>query len=249
MTTRTFTNRLTRALRERALALVDVDRPEGTVFLTAVAGTEIAKATGFGPLEKLSKPFIVPGVLAIALRDGELDPVEKGLLSTTAAGYTVGDVILMLGGGHASRSRGRLVAGAGAFAVGHLALGTMMLRAGIRPKPLQMAVHGVIAGGAGGVLLTEDRENAPLAAYGTLLAALSALATSVEGRSGTGASVLTVGGPMFLLSDALILARRKTEGGSALARVLDVGVIETYALAALLLLTGTASASRDGRRL
>ena len=257
-TARAFPTVLAQALRERVLSLMDTSRPEGPAFLAAAAGTEVAKATGFGPLEKLCKPLIVPAALTIALREGArggagagnggLGPVDTALLSVTGAAYTTGDVILMLGGGHASRSRSRLVSGAAAFGVGHLALGGLMLRSGLRFKPVQSAVHGVVAGAAGAILLSEDRANAPLAAYGGLLAALSALATSVDRRSGPGASVLAVAGPVFLLSDALILLRRKTEGGSALARALDVGVIDTYATAALLSLTGTAAAARTAGR-
>ncbi|WP_291080945.1 lysoplasmalogenase family protein [Dietzia sp. UBA5065] len=247
-TTSPFATRLTRALRERVRSLADLSRPEGPAFLAAAVGTEVAKATEFGPLEKLCKPLIVPAALTIALRDGRLSPVDTALLSATGAAYTTGDVILMLGGGHASRSSTRLVSGAAAFGVGHLALGGLMLRSGIRFKPVQLAVHGVIAGAAGAVLVSEGRENAPLAAYGGLLATLSALATSVDRRSGPAASVLAVAGPVFLLSDSLILARRKTEGGTALARALDVGVIDTYATAALLLLTGTAAAARAAGR-
>ena len=101
-----------------------------------------------------------------------------------------------------------------------------------------------VAGAAAAVLLSEGRENAPLAAYGGLLATLSALATSVDRSHGPAASVLSVAGPVFLLSDSLILARRKVRGGTVPARALDVGVIDTYATAALQLLTGTASAAR-----
>lgn len=248
-TTRAFPTGLAQALRERALALTDVSRPEGPAFLIAAAGTEIAKATGIGALEKLCKPLIVPAALAIALSDGErLSAVDTALLAATGAAYTTGDVVLMLGGGHASRSKSRLVTGAAAFGVGHLALGGLMLRSGIRFKPVPTAVHGVVAGAAAAVLLTEDRSNAPLAAYGGLLATLSALATSVDRRNGPTASVLAVAGPVFLLSDALILVRRKTEGGSVLARALDVGVIDSYATAAMLLLTGTAAAARTAGR-
>ncbi|MDX2356218.1 lysoplasmalogenase [Dietzia sp. PP-33] len=243
-TTRAFSAHLSQALRERVLSLSDTSRPEGPALLAAAAGTEIAKATGFGPLEKLCKPLIVPSALAVALRDGRLNPVDTALLSVTGAAYTTGDVILMLGDGHAGRSTSRLVSGAAAFGVGHLALGGMMLRSGLRFKPAQAAVHGVVAGAVGAVLLSEDRANAPLAAYAGLLATLSALATSVDRRSGPGASVLAVAGPVFLLSDSLILLRRRAEEGSALARALDVGVIDTYATAALLLLTGTAAAAR-----
>ncbi|MBM7231784.1 hypothetical protein JTP68_14980 [Dietzia cinnamea] len=226
-------------------SLTDTTRPEGPAFLAAAAGTEIAKATGIGALEKLCKPLIVPAALAIALRDGwPLSAVDTALLSATGAAYTTGDVILMLGDGHASRDVGRLAAGAAAFATGHLALGGLMLRSGLRFKPVQSAVHGVVAGAAAAVLLAEGRENAPLAAYGGLLATLSALATSVDRSQGPAASVLSVAGPVFLLSDSLILARRKVTGGTVPARALDVGVIDTYATAALLLLTGTAAAAR-----
>ena len=243
-TTTTFAATLGQALRARVEGLIDTARPEGPAFLAAAGGTEIAKATQFGALEKLCKPLIVPAALTLALRDGRLSAADTALLSTTVAGYTTGDVILMLGGGHASRSKGRLVAGAAAFGAGHLALGALMLKSGLRFKPLQSAVHGVIAGGAGAVLLSEGRENAPLAAYAGLLATLSALATSVDRSHGAAASVLAVAGPAFLLSDGLILVRRKTEGGSLAARALDVGVIDTYATAALLMLTGTAAAAR-----
>ena len=244
-TTKTFATTLGRSLRARVEALMDTARPEGPAFLAAVGGTEIAKATGVGALEKLCKPLIVPAALTLALRDGRLSGADTALLSATAAGYTTGDVILMLGGGHASRSKGRLVAGAAAFGVGHLALGTLMLRSGLRFKPVQSVMHGVIAAGAGAALLSEGRENAPLAAYGGLLATLSALATSVDRSHGQAASVLAVAGPAFLLSDGLILVRRKAKAGSLAARALDVGVIDTYATAALLLLTGTAAAARS----
>ena len=248
-TTRSALDRVRQALTERVGMLADTSRPEGPAFLAATAGTEIAKATGIGVLEKLCKPLIVPAALTIALRDGRRDgrplrPVDTALLSATAAAYTTGDVILMLGDGHASREVGRLAAGAAAFATGHLALGALMLRSGLRFKPVQSAVHGVVAGAAAAVLLAEGRENAPLAAYGGLLATLSALATSVDRSHGRGAAVLAVAGPVFLLSDSLILVRRKVEGGTAPARALDVGVIDTYATAALLLLTGTAAAAR-----
>lgn len=252
-TTRSFPLRLRQALTERIGGLADTSRPEGPAFLAAAAGTELAKAIGSGPLEKLCKPLIVPAALVVALRDGRLTPVDGALLSATAAGYTTGDVILMLGGGHsgrsdAGRSRSRLVAGAAAFGVGHLALGGLLLRSGLRFRPRQVAVHGAIAGAAGAVLLSEDRANAPLAAYGGVLAALSALATSVDHCSGPAASVLAVAGPVFLLSDALILVRRRAEAGSALARAVGVGVIDTYATAALLLLTGAAAAAREAGR-
>ena len=243
-TTSAFAATLGQALKKRVDSLIDTSRPEGPAFLAATGGTEIAKATQFGALEKLCKPLIVPAALAIAMREGRLSAADTALLSATAAGYTTGDVILMLGGGHASRSKGRLIAGAAAFGVGHLAIGSLMLRSGLRFKPLQAAVHGVVAGGAGAVLLAEGKENAPLAAYGGLLAALSALATSVDRSHGPAASVLAVAGPAFLLSDGLILVRRKAEGGSLSARALDVGVIDTYATAALLMLTGTAAAAR-----
>lgn len=243
----TLLARVSNAMSDRVTSLVDTSRPEGQVFLAATAGTEIAKATTFGPLEKLCKPVIVPAALTIALREGDLDPADTALLVVTAVGYTTGDVILMLGGGHASRSAGRLVAGAAAFTVGHLALGSVLLRSGVRPKPAQMAVHGAVAGAAGAALLFEGRTNAPLAAYGSLLAALSALATSVDKSSGPAAAVLAVGGPVFLVSDGLILARRKVAKGSVMARALDVGVIDTYATAALLLITGAAAAARHRR--
>lgn len=244
-TTRSALDRVRQALTERVGMLTDGSRPEGPAFLAAAAGTEIAKATGIGALEKLCKPLIVPAALAIALRDGRpLSAVDTALLSATGAAYTTGDVILMLGDGHASRDVGRLAAGAAAFATGHLALGGLMLRSGLRFKPVQSAVHGVVAGAAAAVLLSEGRENAPLAAYGGLLATLSALATSVDRSHGPAASVLSVAGPVFLLSDSLILARRKVTGGTVPARALDVGVIDTYATAALLLLTGTAAAAR-----
>ena len=243
-TTSAFAATLGQALKKRVDSLIDTSRPAGPVFLAATGGTEIAKAAQLGALEKLCKPLIVPAALAIAMREGRLSAADTALLSATAAGYTTGDVILMLGGGHASRSKGRLIAGAAAFGVGHLAIGSLMLRSGLRFKPLQAAVHGVVAGGAGAVLLAEGKENAPLAAYGGLLAALSALATSVDRSHGPAASVLAVAGPAFLLSDGLILVRRKAEGGSLSARALDVGVIDTYATAALLMLTGTAAAAR-----
>ena len=240
-----FAATLGQTLKARVESLVDRSHPAGPAFLAATGGTEIAKAFELGALEKLCKPLIVPAALTIALREGRLSAADAALLSATGAAYTTGDVILMLGGGHASRSKGRLVAGAAAFGVGHLALGGLMLRSGLRFKPLQTAVHGVVAGGAGAVLLSEGKENAPLAAYAGLLATLSALATSVDRSHGAAASVLAVAGPAFLLSDGLILVRRKAEAGSLAARALDVGVIDTYATAALLLLTGTAAAARS----
>lgn len=232
------------ALIARIDSLVDTTRPEGLTFLAASAGTEIAKAAEAGLLEKVCKPVIVPAALAVALRDGRLSAIDTALMALTGAAYTTGDVILMLGEGHASRTSGRLVAGATAFGVGHVALGGLMMRSGLRFRKPQVIAHSVVAGGAAAVLLSEGRQNAPLALYGGLLATLSALATSVRRDHGPQASVLALAGPVFLLSDSLILARRKVEAGTIPARVLDVGVIDTYATAALLLLTGTAAAAR-----
>ena len=245
---KSFASTLGQALKTRVEGLFDTSRPEGPAFLAATAGTEVAKAAQFGVLEKLCKPLIVPSALALALRDGELTAADAAMLSATGAAYTTGDVILMFGGGHASRSTGRLAAGAAAFGAGHLVLSGLMLRSGSRFKPLQSAVHGVVAGGAGAVLLSEGKENAPLAAYGGLLATLSALATSVDRSHGPAASVLAVAGPAFLLSDFLILLRRQAEGGSFRARALDVGVIDTYATAALLMLTGPGAGARSPGR-
>src|SRR5699024_12354542 len=123
-------------MRDRQRSLTEPTRPAGPVFLAATLVTELAKATRLASLEKLCKPAIVPAALTLALRDGELAPVDTALLAATGAGYTAGDVILMLGDGHANRSTRRLVAGAAAFGVGHLALGAKILSAWNRFRPL-----------------------------------------------------------------------------------------------------------------
>ena len=72
----------------------------------------------------------------------------------------------------------------------------MTFSLGIDPESLERSVHQVLLGElkAAAVLLSEGRENAPLAAYGGLLATLSALALPACGISVAAAQDVPVGG-------------------------------------------------------
>lgn len=248
MSTRRGAALLPSALRGLVASLADArSRPEGPLFLAAAVGTELAKAVDHSRLEHLAKPLIAPAALAVALRGGRPDGVDTALLGLAGAAYTAGDVVLMRGDGHHG-SIGRLARGAGAFGVGHLALVALLWRAGVRPAPAHAAVQALPTLGSAAYLLGE-RGGAALAAYPVVLSALSTLATSaLPGATDPARALLAAGGPVFQLSDALILVRRRLRTGSVAARAVDVAVIDTYALACLLLLTGAAGVARVGRR-
>ena len=260
-----------RALRDRSTTLVAPGRrAEGAVFLAATLGTELARLTGSNRLEHLCKPLIAPAALTVALRDGRLGRTDTALLVATGVAYTVGDIVLMIGDRHETGT-GRPVPpgrtelalpvlnrGSAAFAVGHLTLGAMMLRSGVRPRPVPTAVHAVSLLGAAVSLLSSDgRRAGGLVAYSALLSTLSALATSATTASSVPlpgprpatanaapVASLAVGGPVFLVSDTLIMANRLLPARSRLFPVLSAAVIDTYALAALLLFSGAAATSR-----
>ena len=264
-----------RALGDRVSTLAPPGhRPEGAVFLAATLGTELARFTGSNRLEHLCKPLIAPAALTVALRDGRLGPVDTALLLATGAAYTTGDVVLMLGD-RSESATGRALApgrtelalpvlnrGAAAFSVGHLALGAMMIRSGIRPRPAPVAAHALSLVGAAALFLRSDgRRAGGLIAYSAWLSTLSALATSAPGSpadqpapsdsrpaeyraEGAPAVLLALGGPVFLLSDALIMANRSLPARSRIFPVLSAAVIDTYALAVLLLFSGAAATSR-----
>lgn len=220
----------------------------GPAFLAASLGTELAKFTGAERLEHLCKPLIAPAALAYALRRGAPGPVDTALLALAGAGYTAGDVVLMLGGGHAERGNARLARGSAAFAVGHVALAAVLLRSGLRPRPAHLAVQALPAGVVATRLARKREPGSPvLAGYAVLLSALSGLTTSAAQAPARGDSAaVAAGGPVFQLSDLLILVRRAATPGSLASRLLDVAVIDTYALATLLLLCGAADAAREG---
>ena len=236
-------------------------QPEGGAFLAAAGATELATMLNAKPLEYLAKPLIGPTALLVALRPGRLNTVDTALLAVTAAGYTAGDVILMFKkGGRAAADR-RLVRGATAFGIGHLALTTLLLRNGVRLRTAPAAA--LLGPGAliGAKLLAGERTEKPLGVYSLVLSSTAALAasagfgkfepvadgavTAAEGDTAARRS-LGLGAGAFVVSDLIILLTRGVDPASAGGRVARTAIIDLYSGATLTLLAGAAALSRAG---
>lgn len=211
--------------------------PHGRVHCAATALTIGAKLLRCPAVEKLTKPLIVPPLLWPLRQQIRAGNPDAGLVGVGALGHTAGDVVLMLGSGEHTQVR-QLITGSACFGAGHLALGTVLLRSGARLRWQQVLPRAVAVVGAVGVLRAVAPQAAlPLGGYAAVLATYSALAADVPGDSDASRG-MAGGGVLFLISDALIVARQQVAADSIAARLLDAAVIGTYGAAQAALYAG-----------
>ncbi|MBY6368625.1 lysoplasmalogenase [Rhodococcoides corynebacterioides] len=199
-------------------------------YVAATAATVLGAVTHRPALQYVVKPAMMP-ILALRARAHDDPTLAIGL-----AAATVGDVAMI----EPDDDR-RVRLGASCFAVMQSAWSTRLWRTGSRVRPLVAATRA--AGWAGGVAIARRRAPGMLpvtATYGGLVAT-----TAVLGADGTRGAA--VGSTLFLISDALVLARRA--GSPRWADALEAAVLVTYAAAQWLLVRGMSDPVRTtGRR-
>lgn len=194
----------------------------------AVAGHERAHLTS----KMLLAPSLAAGVVATR---GQRPARRTATLVAALAGSTVGDWFMNASGraGDPTRRRTQMRRGAAAFAVQQAGLVRLLLADGVRPR----AVPAVVAGAtlAALAVLDTEGEGGPdpvLTAYGLLLGSMSTLATS------SGRRTVALGGGLFLLSDATIIAGEHLAKSPRQEAVVSGIVMTTYAAALALLVHG-----------
>ncbi|MGN7134540.1 lysoplasmalogenase family protein [Rhodococcoides corynebacterioides] len=199
-------------------------------YVAATAATVLGAVTHRPALQYVAKPAMMP-ILALRVRAHDDPALAIGL-----AAATLGDVAMI----EPDDDR-RVRLGASGFAVMHAAWSTRLWRTGSRVRPVVAATRA--AGWAGGVAIARRRAPGMLpvtATYGGLVAT-----TATLGADGTRDAA--VGSTLFLISDALVLARRA--GSPRWADVLEAAVLVTYASAQWLLVRGLSEPVRTaGRR-
>lgn len=160
----------------------------------------------------LTKPLLMPALAGSLLLDDRArrSPLRTSTLAAQAAGW-VGDLALMRSG------RGAFMAGAGAFAVGHVAYISGFRRVGGPARDLtRTAVPRVVAGAwlvsapvLGGAAAREDaRLGGAVVGYSAVLATMAATANHLDTGVPPLARLLTgLGAGIFLASDTALGAR------------------------------------------
>lgn len=225
-------------------------------YLAASAVSVWAAASASTKVTYLIKPSLMPLLCAscslfatpVNRRIGLEKWTDTGLLVGGLAFGCLGDVILM---GREGRSKDgvtrarNLNKGSCAFAVNQLAYHALLIRLGARPKKSNLLLRVPVVFGAIGLAVWKNPNALPAAAgYGALLGATSILAEAYCPEA-------AFGGNVFVLSDALILARLAfLIGTPKIDSLVDGAVMTTYSVAQLLI---TDAISRgiveDGRAL
>jgi uncharacterized membrane protein YhhN len=190
---------------------------------------------------RVTKPLLLPTLAASQLSDprARRSPLLASTLAGEAAGWC-GDVALL------NDEPVNFAFGATAFAVGHAAYasGLLRLRGGAPGGPAK-AIGGLWALSAPGVVLAAGRE-APylvpvLGGYSAMLSGTAAAATMLgDGVPADAKRSLVAGGLCFLVSDAMLGLRRFLWRGAP--PVLEAAVMASYSAAQFLIADGAARA-------
>ncbi len=199
-------------------------------YVAATAATVVGAVTHRPGLQYVAKPAMMP-ILAFRTRSTGDPTLALGL-----AAATLGDVAMI----EPDDDR-RVRLGAACFAVMQSAWSRRLWRTGSRVRPVVAATRA--AGWAGGVAIARRRVPGMLpvtATYGGLVATTATLGAD-------GSRDAAVGSTLFLISDALVLARRA--GSPRYADALEAAVLVTYAAAQWRLVRGLSEPLRTtGRR-
>lgn len=215
-------------------------------YLAMSAASVLAAAKASDSITHVVKPALMPLLVAscdlFATKNSrevaKTKWLDTGLLAGGLAFGCLGDIILMGKDGRSTDGDVRasnLNKGASAFAVNQLAYHALLWRQGARPRKKDVLLRApVVFGGAGLAALMAPKALPAAAGYGSALAATSVLA---EDHSPEAA----LGGNLFVVSDALILARLTLlNGAPKLNALVDGAVMATYVAAQLLLVDALA---------
>lgn len=222
-------------------------------FFAMSAASVIAAAKASDSVTHVVKPTLMPLLAAscdlFATKGSREVAKEKwldtGLLTGGLAFGCLGDIILMGKDGRSADGDVRasnLNKGASAFAVNQIAYHALLWRQGARPRKKDVLLRApVVVGSAGLAAMMAPKALPAAAGYGSALATTSVLA---EDHSPEAA----LGGNLFVISDALILARLTLLNDSPkLSALVDGAVMATYVAAQLLLVDALVKGALGGR--
>lgn len=207
-------------------------RPTGRLYAAASALTSGATAVGNDRVHAATKYAVAPLLmLDLAAQPGAFSPARHtttATLLTALTGSALGDHFMLAESrSTGTTARAHLRRGASAFAVQQLGLMTVLARVGYRFRREASLAAGVTLAAL-----------AVVVGYGVLLASMAALTQGAPAGTGPFAAI-RIGGPLFLVSDAVIVARQLLPEGPG-RNVADGIVMSTYTAALGLLVDGTA---------
>ena len=223
-------------------------RPWKICYAVTAVATSLGAGLGNRRLHAAAKYAVAPTLATSVISENRWtirqDTSRNLTLLAALAGSAVGDHFMLAESRHiGATARGHMRRGAASFAVQQLGLLTQMHRDGLRfrraPATLGTCalaglavVDGLIAARDG----ASTRPDPIIAAYGTALTAMAALSQDARGTSASAKS-LRVGGCLFFVSDAIIVARQALPRGRT-RNWADAAVMATYTTALALLIDG-----------
>ncbi|MBV7295996.1 lysoplasmalogenase [Corynebacterium sp. TAE3-ERU12] len=251
-----FTDLVARRLDDAATAALTSLRratkePERAAYLGAWSVNVISSVAGWEKPRKISKTALMP-LLAVGVvrHRKEIGDVGTAALVSAAGLGWLGDLVLM-------PQKPNLNAGAVPFAGNHLIYQWLLHRAGARHDQVRTGARAVAWAGAAIACAASTPRFLPASlGYGAILGATSALGDdgrlleglpAPERDSADPRYAIGLGGNMFMLSDALLMLRAAIGEDTRAGHILDGGVMDTYALAQMLLIDGLCAteANRD----
>lgn len=170
---------------------------------------------------------------------GALPPSRLVPLLTATTGSLIGDWFMLREGdvSDPKAARQQMRWGATAFGVQQGIFIDLLRRRGDRPsREAVLAVGGVLAALAAIETVRTRSSDPVLTAYGLLLGSMTALA------SGDADPRVSLGGKLFLASDAVIIIRQHLLRDARLRALAELGVMGSYAAALALLVEGLSDA-------
>lgn len=238
-----------------ASASADTRRaPERVGYIAASAVNVVSSAFGWETPRRVSKTVLMPLLAAnVWRRRHETSRFTTTTLLIGLAGGWLGDLILM-------PNKPNLNRGSVPFAVNQVAYHVLLWRAGARISALRAAIRFPLWAGSVPLVGAVKPEALPAAVgYGPLLAVTSALADDPALLGGAGvlsadeqtglpiadaAYGLGHGGNLFLISDALLMARKMFAEEGVVGKLLNAAVMDTYTVAQLFLVEGLLALDR-----
>lgn len=220
-------------------AAMSRSRADLLAYLPAAVTTTVAAMAGRHRPHIASKMLIAPTLAAgVVATRSQRCVTRNSTLLVALAGSGVGDWFMYRSGrttGDVSRQQMRW--GASAFGVQQVGLLGLLLHDGARLRPAPSATAAAVMA-ALAVLDSDGGVPDPiLGTYGVLLGSMSALAMG-EGGSPRAGRTISLGGALFLLSDAAIIVGRRFADTPAKRAVTDGVVLSTYTAALALLVHG-----------
>jgi uncharacterized membrane protein YhhN len=232
------------------VALIGWKYPERRAFAVATVLVAAAGAGRRKSLVAVAKPAALASLaITVARGSRRRSSVDNALLAAAVATSAAGDYFMYREEFTSGTDKDRQIQfGATMFGLAHLSYMTLFMRHGARPAIRRLLPRLSVMNEVAALLIVNQPRLLPvLGTYGATLSTMAATAADPILRSGVPGHptrLLSVGGILFMGSDAALMNRRHLLRGRRARAVAEAMVLSSYFVAQMLLLDGLVALTR-----